>query len=80
MTYQTAQRYTVTLSPELATYLDKYQAETKVGRSEALAHAVRALQERQLAEQYAELARQRGPADNVLMEGYVDGLDASEHW
>ncbi|WP_339097677.1 ribbon-helix-helix domain-containing protein [Deinococcus sp. VB343] len=74
MTYQTAQRYTVTLSPELATYLDRYQAETKVSRSEALAHAVRALQEQQLAQQYAEYARSGEFVD--LESG--DGLDPDE--
>lgn len=53
-----ARRITVTLSAALALYLDEYrQTHALASRSAAVAHAVRALHEKELAEGYAEYAR-----------------------
>lgn len=78
MTYQNAQRVTVTIPPELATFLDKYQGEAGISRSEAVVHAIKALQEQSLAEQYAELARERDPEDQIFLEGTTEGLNPKE--
>ena len=58
MSYETTQRVTVSLSPQLARYLDEYQKTHQIGsRSEAVAQAIQALREKQLAEEYADYAR-----------------------
>lgn len=74
MTHSNAQRVTVTIPPEMAQFLDKYQAETGVSRSEAMVHGLQALQEKALAEQYAEYARSGEFVD--LETG--EGLDPNE--
>ncbi|AZI41463.1 ribbon-helix-helix protein, CopG family [Deinococcus psychrotolerans] len=75
MTYETAQRVTVSLPSNLATYLDEYQKSHKLSsRSEAVAQAIEALREKQLAEEYAEYARSGEFVD--LENG--DGLDSGE--
>jgi metal-responsive CopG/Arc/MetJ family transcriptional regulator len=74
MAYDTAQRLTISLSPSLASYLENYQqAHHLASRSEAVAHAVRALREKELAEAYADYARSGEFVD--LENG--DGLEES---
>ncbi|TSA84700.1 ribbon-helix-helix protein, CopG family [Deinococcus detaillensis] len=75
MTYETTQRVTVSLPPSLATYLDEYQKSHQLSsRSEAVAQAIEALREKQLAEEYAEYARSGEFVD--LENG--DGLESGE--
>lgn len=76
MTHQNAQRVTVTIPPEVAEFLDKYQAGAGISRSEAMVRALRALQEQSLAEQYAELAQTVDPERTRFLEGNTDGLEA----
>ncbi|WP_293910958.1 hypothetical protein [Deinococcus sp.] len=70
-------RISATLSQELATFLDEYQAAHALGsRSAALAAAVNALRDQTLHAAYAEL----GAAQRAGLEQYpddnADGLDA----
>lgn len=75
MTYETAQRLTVSLSPHLARYLDQYQKTHHLSsRSEAVAQAIQALREKELAEAYADYARSGEFVD--LENG--DGLEESD--
>ena len=75
MSYETTQRVTVSLSPQLARYLDEYQKTHQIGsRSEAVAQAIQALREKQLAEEYADYARSGEFVD--LENG--DGLEPSD--
>ena len=70
MTYDTAQRVTVSLPPNLATYLDEYQKSHQLSsRSEAVVQAIQALREKQLAEEYAEYARSGEFVDLETGEG-----------
>lgn len=75
MSYENAQRLTVSLSPTLAAYLDAYQRTHQLpSRSEAVAHAIRALREKELADAYADHARS---GEFVDLEN-ADGLQASD--
>ena len=79
MTVDTTQRMTISLPSSLAHYLDEYQKSHGVGsRSEAMAHAIRALREQQLAEEYAALAQEHDPDRTVFLEGYTDGFEAGD--
>lgn len=74
MTYQNAQRVTASLSPSLAAFLDEYQKQTGTSKSEIIALGLKALQEKLLAEEYAEYARSGEFVD--LEDG--EGIDAAE--
>ena len=74
MTYQNAQRVTASLPPNLATFLDEYQKQTGTSKSEIIALGLKALQEKLLAEEYAEYARSGEFVD--LEDG--EGLDEAE--
>lgn len=74
MTYQNAQRVTASLPPNLATFLDEYQKQTGTSKSEIIALGLKALQEKLLAEEYAEYARSGEFVD--LEDG--EGLDETE--
>lgn len=79
MTGGKARRVTVTLPAALVAYLDEYrQTHALASRSEAVAHAVAALREKELAEGYAEYARSGEFVD--LENG--DGLEVgnSSEW
>ncbi len=70
MTYDTTQRVTVSLPPTLANYLEEYQKTHQISsRSEAVAHAVIALREKELAEAYADYARSSEFVDLETGEG-----------
>ena len=73
-----AVRISATLPPELANFLDEYQAVHALeSRSAALAEAVMALREQSLQEAYREL----GDAQRAGLETYppdnTDGLDGA---
>lgn len=75
MTYDTTQRVTVSLPPTLANYLKEYQKTHQISsRSEAIAQAIVALREKELAEAYADYARSGEFID--LENG--DGLEESD--
>lgn len=75
MSYENAQRLTVSLPSTLAAYLDTYQhAHHLPSRSEAVAHAIRALREKELADAYADHARS---GQSIDLEN-ADGLQASD--
>ncbi len=70
---------TVSLSPHLARYLDEYQKMHKLAsRSEAVAEAIQALREKQLAEEYAQMARDNDPLYDVVLADLRDGLEESD--
>lgn len=79
MTYQNAERMTISLPPDIAKYIREYQQTHKLeSRSEAFVLAVRALREKELAEQYAALAAENDPERSLFLEGNTDGLEPSD--
>ncbi len=70
MTYDTTQRVTVSLPPNLANFLEEYQRSHQISsRSEAIAQALIALREKELAEEYAAYARSGEFVDLETGEG-----------
>lgn len=79
MTYQNAERMTISLPPDIARYIKAYQQTHGLeSRSEAFVKAVQALRERELAEQYTALARENDPERALFLEGNTDGLEPSD--
>ncbi|WP_200853842.1 ribbon-helix-helix domain-containing protein, partial [Klebsiella pneumoniae] len=76
MTYQNAERMTISLPPDIARYIKDYQQTHGLeSRSEAFVKAVQALREQELAEQYTALARENDPERALFLEGNTDGLE-----
>ncbi len=79
MEYETTQRVTVSLPHRLARYLDEYQKTHQIGsRSEAVVRAIQALREKQLAEEYAQMARDHDPLYDAVLDDLTDGLEKSD--
>lgn len=57
MTYDSVQRITASLPPNIATFIDEYQKKTGASKSDIIVQGIRALQEKLLAEEYAAYAR-----------------------
>lgn len=71
-----ATRISATVPPELADFLDEYQRSRGLdSRSAALADAIRALQERELLDAYAELGKAQQAGAEVYPPDNSDGLD-----
>ena len=79
MTYQNAERMTISLPPDIARYIKDYQQTHGLeSRSEAFVKAVQALREQELAEQYTALARENDPERALFLEGNTDRLEPSD--
>lgn len=68
-------RISATLPPDLTAFLDEYQHAHKLdSRSAALAHAVRALRERELLTAYTELGTAQVRGQETYPRDNADGL------
>ncbi|MGL4608664.1 MAG: ribbon-helix-helix domain-containing protein [Trueperaceae bacterium] len=80
MMQNTHQKISVSLSPELLHYAEEYQkAHNLASRSEVIAHAMKALRERELLEGYQAMAQDyRKKPDPFVEAGIHDGLEPSD--
>jgi metal-responsive CopG/Arc/MetJ family transcriptional regulator len=78
------QKISISLSPELLRYAEDYQqAHGLASRSEVIAHAMKALRERELLEGYKAMAEDYKKNPEILLDaGVNDGLEPSteETW
>ncbi len=80
MIQDTNQKISISLSPDLLKYAEEYQKTHKLSsRSEVIAHAMKALRERELLEGYKVMAKdyQKNP-ESLLESGINDGLEPSD--
>ncbi len=80
MIQKTNQKISVSLSPELLRYAEEYQKAHKLSsRSEVIAHAMKALRDKELLEGYKAMADdyQKNP-DPLVETGISDGLEPSD--
>lgn len=80
MIQDTNQKISVSLSPELLKYAEEYRKiHNLASRSEVIAHAMKALKERELLEGYKAMAEdyQKNP-ESLVEAGINDGLEPSD--
>lgn len=72
MTSDKAHRLTASLPPHIAAFINEYQKRTGTSKSDIVVQGIRALQEKLLAEEYAEYARSGEFTDLESGEGLED--------
>jgi Arc/MetJ-type ribon-helix-helix transcriptional regulator len=79
MIQDTSQKISISLSPELLKYAEEYQKVHKLAsRSEVIAHAMKALRDRELLEGYKAMAEDyKNNPDPLVDSGISDGLEPS---